>query len=219
MNGSPKHAAERNTPFALIVEDHPLVADSLVACVGDFDSELHVEIAESLDAALRILARRCAPLLIVTDLTLTDAQGIEAVRGLRGAAPESPLLVFTALDEPKLRSEAKALGVVGYLIKNSSIQTLRREILSIIGGRDRARIHPSGTGKLSELLTPKQVAVLEELVAGRSNKQIAVRLNISDETVGSHMKDILGRLSVRNRTEAVVRYLQLVNRPDGRGRR
>jgi DNA-binding NarL/FixJ family response regulator len=58
--------------------------------------------------------------------------------------------------------------------------------------------------------------VIEELMAGRSNKQIAVRLNLSDETVGSHMKEILSRLGARNRTEAVVRYLQEINAPHDR---
>ena len=201
---------------ALIVEDHPLVADSLVACVRDCDPGVKVETAESLRDALHILARRSAPLLIITDLTLTDAQGTEAVRGLRQAAPEAPILVFTALDDATLRREATDLGVIGYLIKSTAIQTLRDEIRGVIGKRSaepnvlRARVE-----KTSRLLTKKQVAVIEELMAGRSNKQIAARLNLSDETVGSHMKEILSRLGARNRTEAVVRYLQEINLPGG----
>ena len=126
---------DRRASFALIVEDHPLVADSLVACVRDCDAGLEVGTAESLGAALRILALRPAPLLIVTDLTLTDAQGTEVLRCLREAAPQSPLLVFTALDDPLLRSEAKALGAIGYLIKSASIQTLRHKIREVIGER------------------------------------------------------------------------------------
>lgn len=200
----------RRTPFVLIVEDHPLVADSLLACVRDCDAGLEVEIAESLRAALRILAQRAAPLLIVTDLTLTDTQGTEAVRNLREAALQSPLLVFTAQGDPLLRSEAQELGAIGYLIKNTSIQILRDAIRAVIGGhRTKKRIAQECAGKLSSLLTPKQLMVLEEVAAGRSNKEIAVRLSISDETVNSHMKEILGRLAVRNRTEAVVRYLQI----------
>lgn len=202
---------DRHALFALIVEDHPLVADSLVACVRDCDAELKLITAESLRAALRILERHPSPLLIITDLTLTDVQGTQVVRFLREAAPTSPLLVFTALDDPTLRSEAQELGATGYLIKSASTQILREEIRSLIGVRTvqsaTARAAPD---KLSGLLTPKQCAVLEELAAGRSNRQIAARMNISDETVGSHMKEILSRLAVRNRTEAVVRYLQLI---------
>jgi DNA-binding NarL/FixJ family response regulator len=207
---------DRRSPFALIVEDHPLVADSLVACIRDCDAELRVETAESLRAALRILAKEPMPLLIVTDLTLTDANGTEAVKRLRAAAANSPLLVFTALDDPELRSEAKALGVKSYLIKNASTQTLRDEIRAALGGRPQgAHVAPAGTAELSGLFTPKQLAVLEELAAGRSNHEIAVRMNISEETVRSHMKEILGRLAVKNRTEAVIRYLQMI-KPDAR---
>ena len=207
---------DRRSPFALIVEDHPLVSDSLVACIRDCDAALRVDTAESLRAALRILAQRPMPVLVVTDLTLTDANGMEAVIRLRAAVPHSPLLVFTALDDPELRNEAKALGVRGYLIKNASTQTLRDEIRTALGGRPHGpRAAPVGTAAPDPLLTPKQRAVLEELAAGRSNHQIAARMNISEETVRSHMKEILGRLAVKNRTEAVVRYLQML-RPDAR---
>lgn len=211
---------DRRAPFALILEDHPLVAASLAACVRECDSELKVDIAESLAAALRILARRPAPLLIVTDLTLTDAQGTQAVRRMRVLAPQCPMLVFTALDDSKLRSEAKALGATAYLIKSTSIRLLRDEIRAVIGGRQVSReVAPERADKASRVLTRKQVSVLEELVAGRSNKEIAARLGISDDTVGSHLKEIFNRLGARNRTEAVVRYLEMVSRAENRRRR
>jgi len=203
---------DRRAPFALIVEDHPLVADSLVACIHSCNRELKVDSAESLGAALHILAQRTSPVLIVTDLNLTDANGTEAVRRLRQAAPQSPLLVFTAFDDPQLRSEAREFGAIDYLIKTSSIETLRQKIAAVIGGLEQETpAAPGRAARVNALLTPKQIAVLEELTAGRSNKEIAARLNISDETVSSHVKAILGRLAVRNRTEAVVRYLQIIN--------
>ena len=210
---------DRLAPFTLIVEDHPLVSDSLVACIRDCDEALHVETAESLRVALRILAQRPDPLLIVTDLTLPDASGMEAVERLRKAAPKSPLLVFTALDDPLLRNEARTLGATGYLIKSASIPTLRDGIRAAIGEPPRREIAPlTGSKELNRLLTPKQLAVLDELAAGRSNHEIALRMDISEETVRSHMKEILGRLAAKNRTEAVVRYLQLLNQPSGRSR-
>ncbi len=211
---------DQQTPFALILEDHPLVAESLIACIRDCAAELQVVTTESLHAALHTLTQRSAPRLIVTDLTLTDASGAEAVRRLRAAAPQSPLLVFTALDDPQLRQEAKECGATGYLIKNTSIQTLRDEIRGLVGAH-AAPHHaaPNRASTLSRLLTPKQIAVLEELAAGRSNKEIAARMQISGETVGSHMKEILGRLAVKNRTEAVVRYLHLIEPPSDRRRR
>lgn len=200
-------------PFALVVEDHPLVASSLAACIRECDAGLEVETAESLAAALRILAQRSAPALVITDLTLLDSAGAEAVKRLRAAAPRASMLVVTALDDPVLRQAAKDAGALGYLVKQTSIQALREEIRAAIGGAGiRCRAAPVKNGTPGDLLTPKQIAVLEELVAGRSNKEIAAQLGISDETVASHMKEILSRLGARNRTEAVVRYFSLTHR-------
>lgn len=211
---------DRRAPFALVVEDHPLVADSLVAFVRDCAPGLDIEVAESLAAALRILAQRTVPLLIITDLTLPDTQGAHSVRQLHAAAPASPLLVFTALDNPRLREEVMREGACGYFVKNTHAQVLREEIRLALGKLPpEKRATPEIKNKAAGLLTPKQIDVLNELSTGRSNKEIAVRLNISDETVGSHMKDILGRLGAKNRTEAVVRYLQLINQPQDQRRR
>ena len=202
---------DHNNAFVLIVEDHPLVADSLVACIRGSNALLEVQTAETLLTATRLLAVRSMPQLIVTDLTLTDAKGIEAVRRLREAAPQSPLLVFTALDDAALRSEALALGAAGYLIKSASIQAIRDKIQAMVGGDSAAgKQGPSRAGTLEEIFTRKQLLVLEELPAGRSNREIASRLGISEETVRSHMKEILGRLGVRNRTEGVARYLKMI---------
>lgn len=214
----PKSGTPAN--YALIVEDHPLVADSLAACISDCDALLAVKTAESLGAALRILASQREPALITTDLTLPDSQGTESIRRLREAAPTSRLLVFTALDDSRLRQEASDLGAMDYLLKSSSAQTLRNKLRMALRGCGPAPQpasasiklagRPDKPNKLSPLLTLKQQTVLEELVAGRSNKEIAARMNISPETVSSHMKGVFGRLCVRNRTEAVVRYLELI---------
>jgi len=210
----------RSESFVLVVEDHPLVADSLVAWVRSCDAGLEVEIVQSLGAALRVLAEHPAPLLIVTDLTLTDTRGADAVRHLREAAPNSPLLVFTALEDEALRREAMAAGATGYLSKSTSTQSLRDAISAVIGSIPGARRKPAeNSGEQERSLTPKQRAVLEELAAGRSNKEIAKRLNLSDATVGSHMKEILSRLGARNRTEAVICYLEITDKARGRRKR
>ena len=203
--------------YVLVVEDHPLVAESLVAWVKDCDSWLDVAVSDSLRAAARTLALRPDPFLIVTDLTLTDTRGIETVRRLREIAPRSQILVFTALDEAQLRKESVELGVVAYVVKSASTQTLRETMDKIIGvhrAQGPAAEEQSETQR--PLLTRKQRSVLNELVAGRSNKEIAARLNISDKTVNSHMKEIFSRLGAKNRTEAVVRYLSMGNQRNDR---
>lgn len=200
---------DADLPYALVVEDHPLVADSLVAYIQNVHPDLTVKTVESIHAALAILGRQPSPLLIISDLTLTDAKDTEAITALRAAAPHSSLLVVTALDDRLLREKATELGVAGYFLKRTGTDALREAIRSVI---DRApAVSPPAkpsTKLASPVLTVKQCAVLDELVAGRSNREIAARLHITIDTVGSHMKDIFGRLGVKNRTEAVVRYLQ-----------
>lgn len=202
----------RNLPYVLVVEDHPLVAESLVACVRDHAAALHICVVESLGAAARLIAERTAPVLILTDLALADASGTEVILRLRALAPHIPLLVVTATDDPALRDQARESGAIDYVLKSTAIPALRHQIGVILQG-----ILPGAVAavpvadSLDRLLTRAQIAVLAELVSGRSNKEIAAKLMIGDETVGSHVKEILARLAVRNRTEAVVRYLQLVN--------
>lgn len=202
--------------YVLIVEDHPLVAESVAACVRWCAAAIEVRVAESLRVALNVLKREPNPALVVTDLTLIDANGMEAVRDLREMAPGSPLLVVTALDDPALRDEADRLGVAGYVVKSASTTILRERMADILGdslvGSPAAITEPD----LAALFTRKQQQVLDELVAGRSNREIAARMNVGIQTVGSHMKEILARLGVRNRTEAVVRYLQIIGRQGGR---
>lgn len=185
------------------------MADSLAACVRDGAADLEVATAESLRAALRVLALRPTPLLIVSNQSLTDTQGNEAAGRLREAAPRSPLLIVAAPDDPVLREEAVQLGAIGYLPRNTPIQILRNQIRALLAVRPARRCGPkTRADPLSRLLSPKQLVVLEELASGRSNREIAVRMKVSDDTVASHVKEIFRRLAVRNRTEAVVRFLQ-----------
>lgn len=200
--------------YVMIVEDHPLVAESLAACVRACQADLDILIFESLLRALDTLSKWPAPQLILTDLTLTDADGMESVRQLRKAAPHTKLLVCTALDTPALREEAQALGATGYLIKNTATSVLREEISRAIGAPPLTmNIQRPRMQKINRLLTARQISILEELSSGRSNKEIAARLDIALDTVGSHMKEIFVRLGARNRTEAVAHYLQLKSHP------
>lgn len=197
-------------PYVLILEDHPLVADSLAACVHACNAALRVVIRGSLNDAIQTLTELPQPLLILTDLTLPDAAGMESVRQLRQVAPQCKLLVCTALDTPELRAEAKDRGVMGYLIKNASTETLRAEISNALGDTSALSFSKSkGLGSHGPILTNRHIQILEELTSGRNNKEIATRLHISPDTVGSHMKEILARLSAKTRTEAVAQYLRL----------
>jgi len=197
---------------ALIIEGHPIVSDSIRAAIREVNPALVVNVAKSLNSALKLLVDESPPLLIVTELMLTDATGIETLRRLRFAAPDSALLVFTVSDDQALRHAAIELGVTKYFVKTVPAKQMQDAIRASLGvGMMVGEI--SVDSNESEIgLTRRQIEVLEELIAARTNRQIAKRLQISTETVGSHMKEILGRLGTKNRTEAVVRYLKLMSR-------
>ena len=186
-----------------------------------------VLVLEQVVALAVVLERTYPPVLIVSDLYITDAGGIEVLRSLRQAAPESRLVVVTASDSPELRQEAACADVFAYVVKTTSTQRLRTILAQALTNLEgvlaplpyRAE-HPRAisntntkSGKLADILSSRQLEVLEELAAGRSNKEIAIRLGLSGDTIGTHMKEILGRLGVRNRTQAVVRYLELGGTP------
>ena len=198
--------------YALIIEGHPIVADSIRASIRKVNPALVVKVVESLNTALELLADESPPLLIVTELMLADATGIETLRRLRFAARDSELLVFTVNDDQTLRHAAIELGVTEYFVKTVPAKQVQDAIRASLGvGMVVGEISVDSTE--SEIgLTRRQIEVLEELIAARTNRQIAKRLQISTETVGSHMKEILGRLGTKNRTEAVVRYLKLMSR-------
>ena len=184
----------------------------LGARVRDYAAAMQIHVVESLGAAARLIEQRSAPVLILTDLSLTDANGTEVILRLRELAPQSPLLVVTALDDPALRDQAEKSGAIGYILKSSAIPALRHQIgVALQGHLPRRRVKVPDTGSLERMLTPAQIAVLAELASGRSNKEISASLKIGEETVSSHVKEILARLAVRNRTQAVVRYMQLAN--------
>lgn len=217
----------RRAPLVLIVEDHPLIVDSLVACIRSCNPQVRFETANSIRVATAILERKPAPALIVTDLTLTDCNGVATVAALRDRAPSSPLLVFTALDDPELRRGALDLGAIDYLIKSVSAETLCTAMCAVLGSGKTPPAQPRSDDaetaddppRLANLLTKRQIVVLRELAAGRSNKEIALRLTLSDQTIGSHVKEILSRLGVRNRTEAVASYFELNSRDEHQRRK
>ena len=210
-----------SAPYALVAEDHPLVADSLAGSLRACSPHLSVRTAASLAAALAEIAKYGAPALLVTDLNFADAGGSEVLQRLRASAPESRVLVVTATDCPILRQESASLGVTGYILKTASTKLIRDHFLRALTGlngvstpqpanpREAVIPNPANDNQLAGLLTSRQLDVMHELAAGRSNKEIASRLHLGGDTVRAHMKEILARLEARNRTAAVVRYFAL----------
>ena len=189
----------------LTVDDHPLLRDG-IAAVLDTDPDLRV-VGEAGNGAEAVERHRA----LKPDVTLMDVQmpvlnGIEAIRAICAESPHARIVVLTTYDGDVQALRALQAGACGYLLKS----TLRKELLETIRAvhAGRTRIPPDIAAALSDhlgedQLTGREVEVLRHVASGRGNRQIAGELSISEETVKTHMRSILSKLSANDRTHAV----------------
>ncbi len=173
------------------------------------------------------LCRRVRPELVLMDLWMTRMDGFEATRDIKREFPSTIVLVLSALEEPEYLLEALKAGASGYVSKHVTPQQIVGAIRRVLEGecplnqevamqllmrlieekqqkkeqqKERAESRPS----LSMLLSPREVEVLELLVGGRSNQQIASDLSISTSTVKNHVHRIISKLGVSDRVQAAI---------------
>lgn len=194
----------------LIADDHFIVRSGLVAMI---DSEPDMEVvAQAADGAQAAeLFDRVKPDLALLDLRMPVKTGNEAIELIRRRTPTARILVLTAFNGDEDIHRALNAGAQGYVLKSSTAEGLIPAIRAVAAGsrwipRDVAtRLAMRNT---FEELTPREVQVLGELAKGKANKEIADALGISDHTVKDHLKNILGKLHVADRTEAVTAAIQ-----------
>jgi two-component system, NarL family, response regulator len=190
----------------LVVDDHPIVRKGLAAVIQpESDMELIAAAATGKDAV--DLFRDQKPDVTIMDLTLTpEMSGVEAIRAIRRESPAARIIVLSGHNGDTEVYRALQAGAATYLLKD----TLGDELIPII-----REVHagggpiPAEVGrKLAEYvkrpaLTTRETEVLQLIAKGMRNKEIAASLFISDETVQGHVKNILAKLNVHDRTEAV----------------
>lgn len=196
----------------LVADDHPIVRDGLIAMLATQPDFTVVGEAENgAEAVTRAL--RLRPDVMLLDLEMPGMDGLEALLQLRNDAPEINVLVFTAFDTDERIVGAVQAGAKGYLLKGAP----RAEIFNAIrvlssGGSmlqpivaSKLMRHLSGQSdsSLEEPLTEREAEVLALLAQGKTNKEIAAALVITERTVKFHITAILGKLGAGNRTEAV----------------
>ncbi|MCC6657240.1 MAG: response regulator transcription factor [Rhodocyclaceae bacterium] len=189
----------------LIVEDHPLFVQAVSELVARLDRNAQLRSAHTLADALAALEGGWLPDFVLLDLNLPDAAGLEGVRQLRQRLPWVPVMVVSALDDPEVRRKLRDAGIGRFVSKSA------RPAEFIESVRQMLQLAPEATAdsgrqptSLRTPLSQRQVEVLREMATGKSNKEIARGLEISVETVRAHVVEILARLGVRNRTEAVM---------------
>ncbi|GGC87415.1 response regulator [Vreelandella lutescens] len=205
----------------LVADDHPLFRDALHAVISSGFTDTQLLEADSLAGAMaRIEALEGLDLLLL-DLSLPDADGLEGLKTLRETFPWLPVAIVSAHQERQLVLDAITLGAVGYIPKSTPREQLLNALHQILQGqlylpadimrRPPPRGMPSTTtegadSKPTRLprLTDKQLDVLSCMSQGMSNKQIARELAIAETTVKTHVSAILRKLGATSRVHAIV---------------
>lgn len=189
----------------LVVDDHPVLREGIAALLeGEPDLQLVAEAANGLEAIHRY--RDHQPDVTLMDIQMPDMNGIDAIAAIRHEFPDARIAVLTTYSGDAQALRALRAGAVGYLLKSA----LRKELVDTI-----RRIHAgawhiptevaAGIAEhaVADAVSPRELQVLRQVADGLSNREIALRLDIAEDTVKAHMKNILSKLGANDRTHAV----------------
>jgi two-component system, NarL family, response regulator DevR len=205
----------------LIVDDHELVRLGLHTLISRFP---HIEIvgeASTASAALKEAAR-LSPDVVLLDVRLPDASGFEACRKIRELPGNSRVLILTAFADDEIVFEAIGAGADGYLLKEIDGEGLVKAIEKIAGGQ--SILDPAVTGQVLgrvksgvagpvakdklEALSHQERRVLALVAEGKTNKEIAAELGLSDKTIKNYLSKVFEKLQLTRRSQAAVFFAQ-----------
>jgi len=202
----------------LLVDDHALVRRGFRRMLEDEPTfEVVGEASDGLEAVE--CAEKLQPDVIVMDCALPQVNGIEASRRILASRPETAILMLSMHSEDTLIRQALEAGAKGYVLKNAMDLDLVSAIKKVAGGETvlDSQITRGGTlkGERDTGLTARELEILQHIVAGKSNKEIATELNLSVNTVSVHRANIMDALGIHKTAELVVYAIRngLVNLP------
>jgi DNA-binding NarL/FixJ family response regulator len=192
-----------------IADDHPLMRAALASALASLEPGVEFVEASNHAEALALVACEPLPDLMLMDLHMPGANGLDGVREMRQRAPQVPLAVVSADDDPAAVRALLSLGVAGFIPKTDSPGVIASAVRLILAGGVYA---PPGlvgaaaapNGAEASGLTGRQMDVVRLLARGLSNKAIARELGVSEGTVKVHLLAVFRALDVRNRTSAVL---------------
>ena len=199
----------------LLVDDHHVVRHGLALLLNSEASfEVIGEATNGLEAVR--LAQELSPDIIVMDLIMPIMNGIQATEQILASAPDMRILILTSFSNQEYAIPVLEAGAAGYLLKENNPEELIDGINKIISGEKQ--IHPKITDELlaaihqsrkpthfsHDALTKRELQVLKEITNGKSNKEIAATLFITEKTVKTHVSNILSKLELQDRTQAAM---------------
>ena len=194
----------------LVVEDHHVVRQGLIALLSVTEGvEVVGQAADGLDAIAQFEATH--PDVSLIDLRLPKMSGVEVIQRVRTSHANARFIVLTTYDGDEDIFRALQAGARAYLLKGMTVDVLVSTIRSVHAGK--SCIPPVIAQRLAERMSTEQLTqreqdVLEQIVKGKSNKEIGTELDISEATVKTHINNLLGKLGVTDRTQAATAAIQ-----------
>lgn len=215
----------------LIVDDHPLFVEALQRAIVSAFPDTETRDAVSIEAAKKVLDSRAPFDVVLLDLALPGTRGFEGLLELRKLHPSLPIVVVSALEDPRIVQDVMRYGAAGFISKSADRSEIASALKDVMEGSltlpkgykpPEAPANSEARGDLVhrlKMLTPKQLSVLRMLRQGLLNKQIAHELQIEETTVKAHVSEILRKLNVSSRTQAVIEaqkidFESVVGEPD-----
>jgi DNA-binding NarL/FixJ family response regulator len=194
----------------VVIDDQAVVRQGFVSLINTV-ADMEV-IAEGTNGQQAVeLYRTHKPDVMLIDLRMPVLSGVEAIGAIRREFPGARMIVLTTYDGDEDIYRSLQAGAQGYLLKDVFFEDLEDAIRKVHGGSRRipAEVAERLAGRMSgSALTGRELEVLQQIVAGKSNKEIGSHLNISEATVKSHINNILSKLGVTDRTQAATTALQ-----------
>lgn len=197
----------------LVADDHELVREGICKLLELFeDIKIVGEAADGLETIAKV--RECFPELVLLDLNMPRMNGIEAIKKIKEISGDIKILVLTIHDDEEYVYKVTRAGAEGFIQKDIKPRVLRKAINNVLAGKKvfpaTIKEEPKETIIEDDIeeLTNREYEVMEHLAKGMSNRQIAEELYISEKTVKNHVSNILRKLSVNDRTQAVLLALK-----------
>lgn len=203
---------EEKTIRVLIADDHPVVMTG-IAAILEIDPEANIAVVGQANNGREVVEMfaQLQPDVALIDLRMPEMNGVEAIKVIREQFPHARLIVLTTYDSDEDIYRGLQAGAKGYLLKDVPREELLNCISTVHSGR--SFIPPEVGAKLAERMNSPELSkrereVLELMATGKSNLEIAAALHISEGTIKTHINNILNKLNVSDRTQAVITALK-----------